>query len=269
MSPVITGAGGQLGRRTAELLVTPRRDGVELARRRGVVAVVQHGVGERLVGERRAPTIPGHQCDAGRQPAAGALAAHRDARRIDVQVPGPTAAPQKSGVAVLHGGRIGILRRQPVRDRHHHAPDVERVTLRGRPRTVDAAGDHPAAVEPDQRGQNAVRRPRREEPDEQSASRSTDHVVLPGHPLVTSSGLESGRDDLVAPSPHVEERTAREPLMASHPQLLEDGETVDEPGIDPVAERGVPVHLSCSVPPGQRRSVLRRRRRRRRARWRR
>lgn len=49
--------------------------------------------------------------------AAGAVAQDRDPRRVDAELPGVLGEPHEAGVAVLDGGRVRVLGREPVRHR--------------------------------------------------------------------------------------------------------------------------------------------------------
>ena len=75
----------------------------------------------------------------------------RDASRVDPEVDGVLRGPRERGVAVVERGRVGVLGREPVLDRHDGG--VERVAPPGQARVLtQTAAEHvPAAVDPHDR----------------------------------------------------------------------------------------------------------------------
>ncbi len=129
-------------------------DAVDLPGGHGVVAVVEHRGDEDLREHLGPAPVTSEQDRPRRQAPARALPGHHDARRVDAELVGVLRDPDESGVAVLDGGRVGVLRgeavvhadehdvvvEQPVVVRvevaevvpHHHPAAVDRVDARGR-----------------------------------------------------------------------------------------------------------------------------------------
>ena len=124
--------------------------------RRGV-AVVQHRIEQHLEDQSRTTAVARHQGGARCDPGPRASAADGQAFWVQAQFSGAVHRPQQPGVAVLYRCRVGALGRQPVVDGDGHAADVLGITAQHLVVGLGEAGDHPAAVDPVQAGQGAVR----------------------------------------------------------------------------------------------------------------
>ena len=108
------------------------------------------GIDQKLKHQRRAAAIAGIQRDHGREIAAGAVAADRQAAGIDAEAGRVGCDPARGRDGVVDGGRELVLGRQPVIDRNDDA--ARGVGERAADLVVALqVADHPAAaVEEDQ-----------------------------------------------------------------------------------------------------------------------
>ena len=100
--------------------------------------VVRDGIDQQLVAQRRAAAIARHQRHHGREVAARAVAADRDARGVDADLGALLGHPARGRVAILGPGRKLVLGSQPVVDRHHDATDRVREAAAGAVVRVEA-----------------------------------------------------------------------------------------------------------------------------------
>ena len=80
----------------------------------GRVRKLAAAVAEHLQGDLGAVPVPGQGADGGAEESSGAVARQGDAAAVQPQVRGVVPEPGQSGVAILHRGGEGILRRQAV-----------------------------------------------------------------------------------------------------------------------------------------------------------
>ena len=107
--------------------------------------MIRDRVDQHLVAQRRRTAIARHQRDGGGEIAARAVSRDRDARAVDADFAAVFGNPTRCGVAILGGGGVGVLGRQPVVDRHHDG--VRAVCQRAAEVVVGLeVADHPAAA---------------------------------------------------------------------------------------------------------------------------
>ena len=123
---------------------------------RGVAAAhVGGGIDQQLEGDRQVAGVARQQRDHRRQVAARAVAADRQARRIEPERAGLRAHPARGGVGVFDGRGEAVLRRHAVVDRHHRAARAVGQLAAQRVMRVEIADDPAAAVVVDQHRQRA------------------------------------------------------------------------------------------------------------------
>ena len=111
----------------------------------GLQPVVELGDLQQLEAHRRAAAVAGKQGGRGRQPTPGAGPGQRHPLRVDAQRVRLGVQVRQRGVAVVQAGRVGVLGRQAVVDRHHDGAGVDGHHGRAGVLGLDAA-DHEAAT---------------------------------------------------------------------------------------------------------------------------
>ena len=132
----------------AEAVALPRPD-ILAGMRDGFAhtgAVVQHRIGQHLMGNRNRAAVARHDAQRRGKPAARAFAAHDDAVAVDAKRIGLRIKPCQHGITIVNRGRIRRFRRQPVIDRNHRALIRLHRAYRRRIPRFRRAGDEAAAM---------------------------------------------------------------------------------------------------------------------------
>ncbi len=120
---------------------------VELDRRRVLLRPGKRWIEEGLSGQCSVTGVTQPQCDRGRKVPAGALPGHGHGGHVPAEGADVGQRPPGHRFAVVQSGRIGILRREAVADRHHDGARRVRELTRDTVHDPDAADDEAPTVE--------------------------------------------------------------------------------------------------------------------------